>query len=200
MHNNKFPPNRFYQGFALFVYRLMGWKIEGNLPNIPKYIIVVAHHTSNWDFVVGLMAKIILRLRLRFLGKHTLFKPPLGWLMRYWGGVPVKRDKSHNVVAQIVDFFDQHEECVIALAPEGTRSPVSSWKMGFYHMAKGADVPVVPIAFDFQARRLVISTPMTMADAEEQALHDLHSFFIKHPPKRPENAWYGPFDKRTNQS
>ena len=106
----------------LFLFNLFGWKINGSFPiELKKYIIAVAPHTSNWDFPVGLAARSILKIqKARFLGKSQLFKPAYGWFFRALGGYPVERSTSHDLVDQVVKIFNDHEEFILALAPEGT--------------------------------------------------------------------------------
>src|ERR1043165_4802843 len=115
-------------------------------------VAIVAPHTSNWDFVVGLAARYALRLDASWLGKHTLFRPPFGWIMRRWGGIPVDRSSSHDVVAQTIEKFSSRPRVFLVIAPEGTRTKVSRWRTGFWHIARGAGVPIVPIAFDWGSR------------------------------------------------
>ncbi|MGH8518963.1 MAG: 1-acyl-sn-glycerol-3-phosphate acyltransferase, partial [Panacagrimonas sp.] len=112
----------------------------------------------NWDFVIGIAAKFALRLRVLFLGKDTLFRFPLGPLMRGLGGLPVDRSASHDVVSGIVDAFGSRERLILALAPEGTRKRVERWRTGFYHIAHGANVPILPVALDWGTRTIRIGT------------------------------------------
>jgi len=145
----------------------MGWRVTGRLPDLPRFVIIAAPHTSNWDFVIGLAAKLALRLGLTFLGKDTLFRFPLGPLMRAWGGIPVDRSTSHDVVNGIVEEFARRDRMVLALAPEGTRKPVSRWRTGFYHIAHAARVPIVPVALNFGAKEIQILEPFdTTGDVE----------------------------------
>ena len=130
------------------VLALCGWRIDGAFPDQPKLLAIVAPHTSNWDFPLGLAAVYALGLRVRFLGKHTLFYPPLGWLMRWFGGTPVIRDAPQGAVAQVVDVFQREPAIFLAIAPAGTRTRGTAWRSGFYHMAHAAGVPIIPIAFD----------------------------------------------------
>jgi 1-acyl-sn-glycerol-3-phosphate acyltransferase len=151
--------NRFTQTLARAALSLAGWRIEGELPSCPKVVAIVAPHTSNWDFVVGLAAKYAMGLRVSFLGKHTLFRPPFGALFQWLGGIPVDRRSPHGVVAQCVDAFAAREALVLAVAPEGTRRSGVGWKSGFYQIAVGAGVQVFPVAFDY-ATRTVRLLPM----------------------------------------
>ena len=148
---------------------LLGWRVEGEVPNLPKFVIAVAPHTSNWDFVVGVAAMFALDLRLAFLGKHTLFGPPLGGFMRWLGGIPVDRRSPHGVVAESVAAFAKVERRVLVVAPEGTRRKVDRYKPGFLHIARGAGVPVVLAALDYGRRRVVLGpwfTPGEDVDAD----------------------------------
>lgn len=138
------------------VLAAMGWRIEGEVPNVPKFVIAVAPHTSNWDFVVGVAAMFALDFRLAFLGKHTLFKPPFGGLMRWLGGIPVDRSSPHGVVAESVAAFGKVDRRVLVIAPEGTRRRVARYKPGFLHIARGAGVPVALAALDYGRRRVTL--------------------------------------------
>ncbi len=164
----------------ILIFKLIGWKIEGSFPaDLKKYIIAVAPHTSNWDFVIGVIARSILRLqRARFLGKDSLFKPPFGWFFRWLGGYPVDRSGKHDMVQQVVAIFDKHEEFILALAPEGTRKKVSKLRTGFYYIALGSKVPIIPCGFDFEKKRVVIGKPMQPTgniDTEIQHLIEFYS-------------------------
>lgn len=196
IHDNYLPRNPFKITLGRFVLWLLGgWRIEGNLPeSINKYVIIVAHHTSNWDFVVGVAVKLITRIRVRFFAKHSLFFWPLGILMRRLGGIPIERDKSINRVGQAIDEIKQSDHFVLVIAPEGTRSKVQRWKTGFYHIARGANVPIVPIAFDFRDRKVIIGDPMNMLGEMPTDFHNMHEFFLPHPGKHPELGCNGPFD------
>jgi 1-acyl-sn-glycerol-3-phosphate acyltransferase len=131
---------------------LLGWQMQGELPREAKFVAIVAPHSSNWDFVVGLLAKYAIGVRASFLGKHTLFRWPFGALFRHWGGIPVIRDTSHDVVEQSVAEFARRDALVLAIAPAGTRKPVARWRTGFYHIAHGAGVPILLVALDWSRK------------------------------------------------
>jgi len=166
----------------------MGWKIEGSFsPDLKKYIIAVAPHTSNWDFVIGVMARSILRIqRARFLGKDSLFKPPHGWFFRWLGGHPVDRTNKHDMVQQVVDIFNRHDEFVLALAPEGTRKKVTKLRTGFYFIAKGAGVPIIPVGFDFSKKRVVVAEPFYTSADQAANIESLLAFYREIRGKNPE--------------
>jgi 1-acyl-sn-glycerol-3-phosphate acyltransferase len=138
--------------FGRFVLALLGWRVEGEIPNLPKFVVAVAPHTSNWDFVVGIAAMFALDLRITFIGKHTLFRWPFAGALRWIGGFPVDRSSAHGVVAESVAAFEGIERRVLAIAPEGTRKRVERFRTGFLHIARGAGVPVLLAALDYGER------------------------------------------------
>jgi len=155
------------RAFGLLTMRVLGWRIEGEIPNLARFVIIVAPHTSNWDFPVGAAAKLALGLQATFLGKDTLFRFPLGILMRGLGGIPVDRSRPHDVVSQIVREFATRERLVLAIAPEGTRRKVERWRTGFYHIAHQAQVPIVPVALNWGVHAIQIGAPVrTTGDVE----------------------------------
>jgi 1-acyl-sn-glycerol-3-phosphate acyltransferase len=143
-----------FYAIAWLGLRLAGWKLKGRPPGARKYVIIAYPHTSNWDFPLGLSACIIYRIKVYWLGKDSLFKGPVGPIMKWLGGIPVDRSKAHDFVQQAIETFDQSDEMVIAVAPEGTRSRVEKWKTGFYHIAAGAKVPIVPGYFDYAKKEV----------------------------------------------
>jgi 1-acyl-sn-glycerol-3-phosphate acyltransferase len=138
--------------FGRFMLGLFGWRIEGAFPDAPKFVLVVAPHTSNWDFAVGLMAKFALRLEVRYMAKRSLFWFPLGLFLRAMGGIAVDRSAASDVAATSEREFARREKLVLVITPEGTRSRVERWKSGFYRIAMAAKVPVVLVVFDYSAR------------------------------------------------
>ncbi|WP_330926028.1 1-acyl-sn-glycerol-3-phosphate acyltransferase [Candidatus Sororendozoicomonas aggregata] len=173
---------------------LGGWSVQGTLPDHKKYVIIIAHHTSNWDFVNALGAKLVLGVHLRFFGKHSLFVGPLGWLMRALGGIPINRGHAHQRVEQAIRAMQSQEEFILAIAPEGTRSKVKRWKSGFYYIAEGAKVPIVPVAIDYANRQIVLGEPTYTTGDKSTDFRTLHQFFLPYQPKRPELGCNGPFD------
>jgi len=150
--------NALTRGLGRALLAAAGWRIEGEIPDRPKMIAIVAPHTSNWDFFVGIAAVFALGLRVRFLGKHTLFNPWLGWLMRWLGGVPVVRDTPQGAVAEAAALIEREPRVLLGLAPAGTRTPKAPWRSGFYHIAVAARVPILPVAFDFPRRKIRLFT------------------------------------------
>ena len=131
------------RGISIFILRVIGWKTRGTELAHQRFVLIGAPHTSNWDFPLMLMVVLKLKLRVFWMGKHTLFPFPFGGLMKWLGGVPINRSSSHNVVRETVRQFKDHEELVVLIPPEGTRSKVKEWKTGFYHIANMAKVPIL---------------------------------------------------------
>ena len=155
--------SRFAGGLLL---KLMGWRIVGQMPNVPKLVVIAAPHTSNLDGFVAVCALFSLNLRLSMLGKHTLFKGPLAPLMRWLGIVPVNRAAAGGMVAQSVAQFEQHDRFWLGIAPEGTRHNASEWKIGFHRIALAAQVPVLPVILDYGRKEIRLTeTLMPSADA-----------------------------------
>jgi 1-acyl-sn-glycerol-3-phosphate acyltransferase len=156
----------------------MGWKVSGSMPQLKKYVIAVAPHTSWWDFPIGILARSAIKLEhARYLGKSQLFRAPYGWFFRMLGGTPVDRSSSHDVVDQVVKIFNQHDEFVLALAPEGTRQKVERLRTGFYYIAKKAGVPIVPVGFDFEKKQVIIGEPLVTTNDFEKDMEVLISFY-----------------------
>lgn len=180
--------NAFSASAGRTALRALGWRIDGAIPDVPKLVAIVAPHTSNWDFLVGVAALFTLGVDVRFLGKDTLFRWPLGAIMRWLGGVPVDRASSHDVVDQTVAEFAARDRMILALAPEGTRHHVERWRTGFYFIALGAHVPILPIAFDWSTKTIRIGPPFTPTGALDADLAALGAFYTGVRGKRPELA------------
>lgn len=163
---------------GLWLLTRTGWHFEGHWPDIPRFVTIVAPHTSNWDFPVGLAAKWALGFDAHWWGKDTLFLPPLGWFMRANGGIPVDRHNRSNAVENTIDGFRSNERFALVLAPEGTRKKVEQWRTGFWHVAKGANVPIVCVAFDW-SRKVIRVGPTTMPDEDDpqQGIARIRSYY-----------------------
>ena len=144
------PRGWFWRALGRTYLKLSGWRIRGAFPADPKYVLIVAPHTSNWDFLVGVAVAFAVELRASWLGKHSLFKAPFSSFLRWLGGIPVNRSASHGMVGDCVRAFEAAPTLMLALAPEGTRKGVSQWKTGFYRIAVAAGVPILPVGFDYR--------------------------------------------------
>ncbi len=130
--------------------RLSGWKVAGELPeNTPKYVLIGAPHTSNWDFVLMLLAVLHKRMEIHWMGKDALFRGPMGPVMRWLGGIAIDRSQPNGLVGQMVEVYRQSDSMIVTIPPEGTRKKVERWKTGFYWIAHEASVPIVLGYADF---------------------------------------------------
>lgn len=157
--------------------RLGGWRLEGAFPDVPKCVVAVAPHTSNWDFPVGASAMFALDLKCKFIGKHTLFVGPAGRFLRWMGGIPVDRRAAHGVVGEAVAAFGASPAFVLVIAPEGTRSKVAHFKSGFLHIARGAGVPVVLVALDWRDRTIRIGPTVGVGEDVEAERERIEAHF-----------------------
>jgi 1-acyl-sn-glycerol-3-phosphate acyltransferase len=171
--------------FGRLALRMGGWRFEGEIPNAPKLIFIVAPHTSNWDFVLGILAVFALDIRASFLGKHTLFRGPLGVLMRWLGGMPVVRHARQNVVDQTVGLIRTAPRIALGLSPEGTRRKLPRWRTGFYYVARGADVPIVPVALDYATRTIRFFAPHRATPSVDLDLAKLGAYFTPEMARHP---------------
>ena len=160
--------------------QLMGWKTSGfeQMHHLKKYIIIVAPHTSNWDIPLGLLVRKACRLdKVKYLGKSSLFRFPLGIIFRALGGYPVERNRSTNLVQSYVNIFNAHDNFAIVMAPEGTRKKVEHFKTGFYFIAKGAGIPIIPCQFDFGSHEVKFLPPFIPSEDEKKDMDYLESLF-----------------------
>jgi len=140
--------------------KILGWKIKGNFDkSIKKSVVIVAPHTSNFDFIVCSFTRRILRTQINFVGKKVLFSWPIGWYFRWMGGEPLERNKSQNKVEATVNVFKNLKEFRLAIAPEGTRKKVKSWKTGYYYISILAKVPIIPVSLDYPTKTISIGAP-----------------------------------------
>lgn len=160
--------NRLTAAIGTAVLKVLGWRIEGEFPNLPKMVMIGAPHTSNWDFVVGIAAGVSLRLGFTWVGKHQLFRGPFDRVFRWLGGLPVDRRSPHGVVGQLVDEFNRRSRFLLGMAPEGTRSAVTKWRTGFYYIADGASVPILPVVID-RDRKVIQLLPIVTTSGDLEA-------------------------------
>lgn len=138
----------------------MGWKLNGAIsPELKKCVLIVVPHTSWVDFFIGVMARGVIGLEMNYVAKKELFAFPFGGWFRWMGGAPLDRAKAENKVDAIAAIFDQREVFRLAIAPEGTRKKVDSWKTGFYYIALKAGVPIVAVAFDYGRKQVKLAPP-----------------------------------------
>jgi 1-acyl-sn-glycerol-3-phosphate acyltransferase len=141
---------------ALFLLHLLGWELIGQRPPYKKYVLVGAPHTSNWDFLYFYLGALAMGLRVSFMAKDSIFRGPLGPILRWMGGIPVVRSRRTNMVEQMVRAFGERESLILLVPPSGTRRRTDYWKSGFYFIALGAQVPLVLAIMDFEQREVGI--------------------------------------------
>jgi 1-acyl-sn-glycerol-3-phosphate acyltransferase len=179
------------RSISLACLKISGWRVEGRLPDIPKYIIIAAFHTSNWDFVIGLFAAFVLKAKAYWIGKDNLFRPPFDSFFHWIGGIPINRRQSQNMVSQIIKVFQEHESqeherLTVAMAPEGTRGKAPYWKTGFYHIALGARIPVVLAFIDYRRKACGIGPVMIPTGNIEADMRKISAYYANVTGKYPE--------------
>ncbi len=171
---------------SLWVLRLIGWRMEGELPG-PKCVLIGAPHTSSWDFPFAMLLFWSLEVDARWVGKHTLFRGPRGRIMRALGGIPLDRTKTENFVTQVVERFAASDRLVLAITPEGTRKHTEYWRSGFYWIAHGAGVPIALAYVDYGRRVGGIGPSLIPSGDIESDMEKIRAFYAekvgKHPNK-----------------
>ena len=169
---------------------LCGWKILGETPTYRKFVLIAAPHTSNWDFPFMLATAYAMRVQISWFGKHTLFIPPWGWLMRRLGGIPVDRRSPQTLVMQMVERFKRSEDLVLAVPPEGTRRKVDVWKSGFYHIASESGVPIGLGYLDYGRKLCGVGMFVMPSGNVTEDMNRIRSFYRdirgKHPNRESE--------------
>jgi 1-acyl-sn-glycerol-3-phosphate acyltransferase len=175
--------NAFTRWVGRTVLRVGGWRMVGEWPDVPKAVVIVAPHTSAWDGLWGLAAKVALGLGIAFMGKQELFGGPLGWLLRKLGGFPVDRQSPGGIVDQVAAKLQDNERMWLALAPEGTRKPVERWKSGFWKIATRAQVPVFCVWFHYPDKVIGLGPMVELTDDMEADLVRIRELFRDHQGK-----------------
>ena len=169
---------------------LFGWKVIGDIDDsIKKCIVIAVPHTSWWDFFLGIFSRAILEKEINYVGKKELFVFPFGYFFKWTGGTPLNRQAKENKVDTIARIFNNKEVFRLAIAPEGTRKKVSEWKTGFYFIAIKANVPIIPVAFDYGKKEVVYHKPFYPTGNIEEDLKILHLYFKDVKGKVGENSF-----------
>jgi len=180
-------PNRALRALGWLVLRAFGWRVDVRLPDTPKFIVIAAPHTSNWDFVFGMAAILLLQVRIHWIAKHTLFTGLQGRFFRALGGIPVDRSAHGGIVQETVRAFGGAECLILAIAPEGTRSRREQWKRGFHHIALGAQVPVLVAYIDYARKQVGTDVLFWPSDDWAQDMKPVFKFYEGITPKHSEN-------------
>jgi 1-acyl-sn-glycerol-3-phosphate acyltransferase len=175
------------RGVAKLLFRLVGWKTEGTVHQPQHFVIIAAPHTSNWDAVLMVAAAYIFGIRISWFIKREAFFFPLGVLIRAVGGMPIDRSARRNVVAEAVDQFQQNEQLILAVPPEGTRGKAEGWKTGFYHIAHGAGVPIVLGYLDYRRKVAGLGPAFVTTGDIEADFRVFDEFYAGVTPKYPEH-------------
>ena len=171
-------------------YGFMGWKIKGNMdPQIRKSVLMVVPHTSWHDFFIGMLSRGIIDLEMNFVAKKELFVFPFNYYFRWMGGAPLDRSKNKNSVENIASIFQQRETFRLAISPEGTRKKVTEWKTGFYYIALKAGVPIIPVAFDYGNKQVILHPAFYPTGSIETDFDFLQNYFVGVKGKIAENSF-----------
>lgn len=180
--------NAFSRWLGEVLLRLIRWRIVGQLPNVPKAVVIGAPHSSNYDGVVAAATVLALQVRIGLMAKDSLFRWPVASLLRWLGGIPIDRLSKRGVVEQSLDRFREREQLFLGIAPEGTRASATEWKTGFWHIARQADVPIVVAVLDYGRRELRFAEVITPSDDMDADMRRIIECFRGAVPRRPERT------------
>ncbi|GMG87139.1 1-acyl-sn-glycerol-3-phosphate acyltransferase [Biformimicrobium ophioploci] len=177
--------NAFTRWIGRTILRIFGWRVIGTPPDRAKFVAAGAPHTSNWDFVFGMSALLGMGVKMNWMGKHTIFKRPFRKLLIRMGGIPVNRKAAKGVVDEAVSQIRNSGRKIIALAPEGTRSRVENWKVGFLRIAHKAQVPILPIGIDYKTRTIRLGELFYTSGDFEEDMARMKAHFQQYTGKFP---------------
>jgi len=163
--------------FCAWLLRAAGWRLVGTLPDVPKLVLIAAPHSSWWDGVWGLLCRSALGADISFMAKRELFSGPLGWLLRKAGGIPIERASAGGVVGQMSRRFEASGRLWLGITPEGTRKRVDRWKNGFWHIARAARVPILPVYFDYPSRTIGLGPLFVPTSDLNRDVAELRAFY-----------------------
>lgn len=178
--------------FAENALRLAGWHWDGELPAPKKYVCLAVPHTSNWDGLLLVLLAQSQGLPLSWMIKDTWFRGPMAPLLRNVGAVAIDRKRSRNIVGQMIEEFARRDELVLAIPPEGTRGHSEYWKSGFYHIARGADVPLLLGYMDYRRKRIGLGGPLHLTGDVGADMDAIRRFYADKAPVAHIPADFGP--------
>ena len=176
-----------FRFLARQVLKQLGWTLLEDLPQEKKFVIIGYPHTSNWDFPLGMLAMWSIDRQFCWVGKHTLFVGPMDYIFRAMGGIPVNRSIQSGFIQQMVDCFNEREEMIFCIMPEGTRSKTTYWKTGFYHIAQQANVPIALGLLDYTKKQVGVKGVLYPSGDIAEDFKKLRSFYQDKAGKKPEN-------------
>lgn len=176
----------FLNRLARFLFWITGWRLEGRIPDLPGFVVIAAPHTSYWDAVIMLTAGCGFNVKFSWMVKDAAFFFPLGIIVRWFGGIPIDRKRRANIVAQAIEEFQKGEPLFLAVSPEGTRGQADHWKTGFYHIARGAGVPIVFGYIDFKRKVAGLGPTFEPTGDIDADFCEFAKFYEKVTPKYPE--------------
>jgi 1-acyl-sn-glycerol-3-phosphate acyltransferase len=172
--------------------RLAGWKFVGEVPREKKYIILAVPHTSNWDGLLLVAVARTIGLPMAWMIKGSWFKGPMDRVLRSTGAIPIDRSRSHNMVEQMIDELRRADELALVIPPEGTRGRTEQWKSGFYHIARGAGVPVIPGFLDYGKKEAGLGPAMLMTGDVRADMDRIRAFYAAKAPTGHHHEDFGP--------
>ena len=172
---------------AQLILSMLGWQLDDQLPREKKYVITGAFHTSNWDFPLGILAMWALGLKANWVGKHTLFRGPLGPVFKVMGGIPVDRTIHTGFIHRVAELYKTHDRMALTIAAEGTRSKTEHWKTGFYFIALEAGVPIALGYLDYSSKRLGVGATIYPTGDIRKDFETIREFYSDKAGLRPEN-------------
>ena len=162
---------------ARFGINISGWTIKGNIPNQERIVIIAAPHTSNWDFILAMLAILGLNIKVRWLGKKSIFKPGFKLFFEWLGGIPVYRDDPSTLIEKVVNIVKKEKSIVIAMTPEGTRKKVKRWKTGFLRIAKQTQSKILLISIDAPTKSIEIGKIFNPSGNSEEDLAYIQNYY-----------------------
>jgi len=174
----------------------MGWQLDEQQPSHNRYVLIAYPHTSNWDFILGMLAKWAMDMPLNWVAKHSMFWGPLGPLFIAMGGVPINREKSFGFIQKNIELFQIRQEFILGIMPEGTRSKTERLKTGFYHIADGANVPIALAYLDYKNKKLGVGKVLETTGDINSDFIEIRKFYENKTGYNPENQTALVIDKK----
>jgi 1-acyl-sn-glycerol-3-phosphate acyltransferase len=173
---------------SAFILKQIGWSLDQGIPvGVKKCVLIVAPHTSNWDFIIGRFIFNLIGLPTKFLIKKEVFIWPLSILLKKLGGIPVDRSKKNNIIKEVANLFPQYDQLIITITPEGTRKLVKNWKRGFYHIAELAKVPIAVAYIDYSKKTAGIAFMLTPTGDYDKDFKKISALYYDKVARFPEN-------------